>query len=116
MRFPDVHPFSIHWRMGAGEGYLSDFWPWWSAHAADLDTARRIAYLQQWPMPPVWTLHALEMIWPDLRDDILLAEAEDDRAARDRVFAKAAEAGLPDEAAWWADMNDPKWREAPTGG
>ena len=49
------------------------------------------------------------MIWPELQDDILLAEAEDDRAALDRAFAKAAEAGLPTQEAWRADRDDPKW-------
>ena len=41
VKFPNIHPFDIHWRMGAGQSYLSDFWPWWRAHAADLDAAAR---------------------------------------------------------------------------
>lgn len=29
MRFPDIHPCSIGWRMGEGESYLMHFSDWW---------------------------------------------------------------------------------------
>lgn len=29
MRFPDIHPCSIGWRMGEGESYLMQFSTWW---------------------------------------------------------------------------------------
>lgn len=27
--FPGVHPYEIHWRMGAGESHLMRFGAWW---------------------------------------------------------------------------------------
>lgn len=35
MRFPDIHPGSIGWRMGAGESYLTEFHYWWSTLTRD---------------------------------------------------------------------------------
>jgi hypothetical protein len=33
--FPDIHPFSIGWRMGIGEDYLMNLWEWRKKQSPD---------------------------------------------------------------------------------
>ena len=35
LRYPDIHPCSIGWRMGEGETYLMAFSTWWDALSED---------------------------------------------------------------------------------
>lgn len=50
MKFPDIHPYDIGWRMGAGEGYLCQFNPWYNG----LTPEGRKKYKEMYPPPKGW--------------------------------------------------------------
>jgi predicted NAD-dependent protein-ADP-ribosyltransferase YbiA (DUF1768 family) len=50
LKFPDIPPHSIGWRMGAGEGYLCEFGPWYRGLTAE----GRKNYKQLYPPPRGW--------------------------------------------------------------
>ncbi|KFY07565.1 hypothetical protein V492_07031 [Pseudogymnoascus sp. VKM F-4246] len=65
LKYPDMHPFSIFWRMGSGESYMMVFWGWWEQNA-EMDERKRIEYIQKFPPPPLWLTWAIHLIWyPD---------------------------------------------------
>jgi len=88
-----------------------EFWTWWGSAQVSRTEASRLAYVRKWPMPPTWTHVAIEMIWPDFIEADSMVFFDPDMADERRaLFEKAISVGLPDEAAWEADLNDPKWR------
>ncbi len=100
---------SIAWRMGAGEDYAVVFWKWWSATASGWTEAQKLEYLRDWPMPAAWTHIAIEMLWPELGDDLFEIFDETQVELRDFIFSRAARVGLPSLETWEADLNDPSW-------
>jgi len=50
LRFPNIAPHSIGWRMGAGEGYLCKFNPWYHG----LTPEGRKKYREIYPPPKGW--------------------------------------------------------------
>jgi N-glycosidase YbiA len=50
LKFPDVPPGSIGWRMGNGEGYLCEFNPWYRG----LTVEGRRKYKEIYPPPKEW--------------------------------------------------------------
>src|SRR5947209_3828575 len=50
LKFPDIPPHSIGWRMGAGEGYLCEFSPWYRGLTAE----GRRKYKEMYPPPKGW--------------------------------------------------------------
>ncbi len=56
----------LGWRMGAGEGYLCDFWDWIGSLTYD----ERLAYLlRHKPLPDAYVLMAADVLaLPDLND------------------------------------------------
>lgn len=110
VEFPTAHPISINWRMGAGEAYLSQFYAWWTEADASASEESRLDYIKSWPMPAAWTHIAIEMIWPDLDTEDGEIFFDEDKAEPRRIyFDRAVAAGLPSEAAWQADFDDPEW-------
>jgi len=60
MMFPYIHPYSIGWRMGAGEGYKLDFWDWFQT----LPENEQQQYKVMFPPPILWQRN-----WYNLRGD-----------------------------------------------
>jgi len=50
MMYPHIHPYSIGWRMGYGEGYKWDFRDWWNTLSKD----ERERYQANFPEPSIW--------------------------------------------------------------
>lgn len=48
---PGVHPFSIHWRMGFGEGHMDVVWAWWKKPTPQ---QREDAVRAAGPVPADW--------------------------------------------------------------
>ncbi|KAF5721570.1 hypothetical protein FGLOB1_221 [Fusarium globosum] len=71
--FPNEHPYSIGWRMGAGESYIMIYWTWWGQQRKQIDEKQRIEYFRRWPPPPEWLICMIEAIWDldpkDFEDD-----------------------------------------------
>ncbi len=50
--YPDVHPVSIGWRMGSGEGHLMVLGEWFDEQNFNFE--ERLAYLKKYPAPARW--------------------------------------------------------------
>lgn len=98
---PDEHPYSICWRMGAGESHVIVWSAWWNGQ--NYDEAQRIAYFQKWPPPPCWLEWMIDAIW-DLRP----WESGDDFDYT-QYFARVESLGFGSREDFESDMNDPKW-------
>ena len=110
VQFPDLHPFSIGWRMGPAESARYAFWDWWTASDEARTEESRIEFVRSWPMRPCWSHVAIEMIWPDEVDPELMVFFEDDHVEqRRRLFAKAKAIGLSGEDEWLRDLDDAAW-------
>jgi hypothetical protein len=99
--FQDEHPYSICWRMGAGQSHVMMWSAWWEGQ--NYDEAQRIAYFQKWPPPPCWLEWMIDAIW-DLRP----WESEDDFDYTP-YFARVESLGFGSKEDFESDMNDPKW-------
>ena len=85
------------------------FWDWWKTAPEARTEDSRLAYLKQWPMPAAWTIHAVDLNWPDRFGEDLF-DLLDEGANRSELFALTTAAGLPGEAEWLADFeDDAKW-------
>lgn len=58
---PDSHPYSIGWRMGGGEDFITLFWQWWNS--AQMNEQQRIEYFKYFPAPPRWYEWIADAIW-----------------------------------------------------
>lgn len=91
LRYPDIHPYDLFWRMGAGESYVMMFGRWSERRSRD----EWIAYLRAHaPIPSAWVEWAAACLDPD---------AEDEPTAR---LALLAEAALVDLDAWRRALED----------
>ncbi|HET7543899.1 MAG TPA: hypothetical protein VFK05_28705 [Polyangiaceae bacterium] len=61
--YPRVHPFDIHWRMGAGEDYRYLFAAW--ARSRQWSSAERVAYITRWDPPFSWLHWVAKFLWPE---------------------------------------------------
>ena len=50
LMYPHIHPLSIGWRMGSGEGYKFDFFDWLKT----LSESERKQYQEMFPPPRIW--------------------------------------------------------------
>jgi hypothetical protein len=105
--FPDMHPYDIGWRMGAGESHIMVFHEWWEGEKNKLDEEKRINYFRRWPPPPCWLEWMIDVIW-----DLDWWEAEDPEAFNySPYFARTEELGFGTQAEYERDLNDPRWLE-----
>lgn len=103
------HPVSMGWRMGQGETDLHQFWDWWATAAEAQTEPSRIEFVRSWPMRPGWAHVAIELIWPDEVEDIMVFHEPGHASERSRLFAKAASIGLPSEDEWLRDFEEGEW-------
>ena len=59
----NADPYSIGWRMGAGEDHIIAFGTWWASVAND--EPARIEWVRRWSPPGSWLPWAARLIWPD---------------------------------------------------
>jgi len=100
IRYPDVHPYSIHWRMGAGESYGMLWSAWWETHNGSEE--ERIAYFRRFPPPPMWLTGMMDALW-----DLEPWEAEEFDYTP--YFEKVEQLGFGTRAEYERDIDDPKW-------
>ncbi len=58
---PNVHPYSICWRMGGGESHLMILGEWLSQQ--NLNFEQRTAYLLKYPAPARWYQWIVDFLW-----------------------------------------------------
>lgn len=64
LAYPDIHPYSIGWRMGYGEEYKDEFWDWRDT----LSSEQGEEYDALFPAPPIWSDPEYEnnvLLWDD---------------------------------------------------
>ncbi|MDR2326600.1 MAG: hypothetical protein LBE51_14545 [Acidovorax sp.] len=98
----NAHPYSMCWRMGAGESHIMLWSAWWPQQA--LTQEQKIAYFRQWPLPPCWLPFLITAIW-----DVDTVDADD--AALAPYFERTSALGFGGRKAYEADLDDPKWLE-----
>lgn len=78
--YPDIHPYSIGWRMGAGEWHLWAFWEWWEKAREDMNEDQRVEFFRRFPPPTRFLMQMMQLLWgvssnqPDLDDYFRKAE------------------------------------------
>src|SRR5262245_44600201 len=103
--FPDTHPYSICWRMGAGESHVMVFNAWWNRQKDGLCEMQRIDYFRRWPPPPRWLPWMIDVLW-----DVNPGESGDpDAFDYSPCFARTEALGFGTHAEYERDLNDPKW-------
>ena len=106
--FPDTHPYSIFWRMGAGESHVMVFGVWWNQQKHNLDESQRVDYFRKWPPPPRWLTWMMDVIW-----DLEPWESDDPESFDySKYFARVEELGFGTKAEFERDMNDLKWLDS----
>ena len=101
---PNSHPYSIRWRMGAGEELIMVFGEWWDQEQMNFEA--RLEYFRKWPPPPRWLPWMADALW-----GLEPWESEEDFDYRP-YFAQLAELGFPGGEDYESDLNDDKWLEA----
>lgn len=93
--YPNIHPFSIGWRMGGGESYKSVYWTWAYREKGGMNEAQRIAYCRQFPPPPLWLTWAIDFIWRSEDDEGM--ELDPNAGECSAYFKRMEELGLGTE-------------------
>ncbi|CEJ89481.1 hypothetical protein VHEMI05322 [[Torrubiella] hemipterigena] len=88
--FPEIHPYSIGWRMGSGEGYLWAYDVWWPKTKDSMDEEARIAYFLRFPPPPQFMRWMMEWLWD-------LEAGDPEEFDYGPYFARAEKLGFPSE-------------------
>ncbi len=104
--FPNEHPMSICWRMGAGESHVMAFQTWWARENFNIE--QRIAYFRKWPPSPRWLTWMLDTIW-DLEPWHL--EENEWFEFYKPYLAKVEGFSFPNWAEYEQDFQDEKWFE-----
>jgi len=65
---PNMHPYSIGWRMGGGESHVMILGEWLEQEELSFDD--RVNYLKKYPAPPRWYLWIIHFLW-DVDTDVL---------------------------------------------
>jgi hypothetical protein len=97
---PDSHPYSMRWRMGAGETHIMVFCDWFDDNCQS--EPERISYFKKYPAPPRWLAWMADAIW-DLEP---WKEEEFDYTP---YFNKLKLAGFEGTDDYEKDLNDEKW-------
>jgi hypothetical protein len=104
----DRHPYSICWRMGAGEEHIMAWGQWW--HSQNFDEEQRIAYFRNWKPPARWLDWMIDAIW-----EIRPQESGDD-FDYSPYFSRIEKLGFGSKEDYEKDLEDPKWLEFEGGG
>jgi hypothetical protein len=99
--FPDSHPYSIQFRMGAGETHMIVWQAWW--RAMEFDEAAALNYLRRFPPPPRWLLWVVWALW-----DLEPWQLETDVDPMP-YLSRLEDWGLGSKEDFEQDIDDPKW-------
>ena len=99
--FPDEHPYSICWRMGAGESYIIVWGHWWKR--VPWSHEERIAYFRKWPPPPRFLECLANYLW-DLKT--WESKGEFDYTP---YFNELERLGFGSRSEYERDLEDPRW-------
>lgn len=95
----DYHPYSMGWRMGAGETHAQLWWAWWSLQKFSQE--QMVDYFRRWPPPHCWLAAVIQAIW-----DIDVFDEERQLAP---FFERLASWGFGTQRDYELDLEDPAW-------
>ncbi len=98
--FPNSHPYSMMWRMGAGETFSMVFSNWFKDHFEnEID---KINFFLKYPAPPRWLEIMATYIWEiDLNSEQEFTEST--------FLKKLKYLGFLGTDEYLRDLEDPKW-------
>ncbi|EZH75237.1 hypothetical protein ATO12_00230 [Aquimarina atlantica] len=96
--FPDSHPYSIMWRMGAGETFVMVFSNWFEDNYKE--EKNRIDFFLKYPPPPRWMETMASYIW----EEIPMEDFE-----KSKYLERIKELGFSGTEKYLSDLEDPKW-------
>ncbi|HEY7544434.1 MAG TPA: hypothetical protein VID27_06110 [Blastocatellia bacterium] len=102
--FPDTHPYSICWRMGAGESHIMVWSDWWESQ--HFNEEERIEYFRKWQPPARWLEWMIDAVW-----EIRLRGHEEDFDYAP-YFARVEKLGFGSKEDYEKDIEDPRWISA----
>ena len=112
-RYPDMHPYSIGWRMGGGEWYLMI----WSQWAAGRSQEEQVGYFRGYaPIPVEWADWVAGALGFDDFEDEEEGEGGEEGADPEPGVVRLAELGLVDLEAWRRAWNEPEGPTEPGSG
>lgn len=94
------HPYSMRWRMGAGETLLMVFYEQFKVCKTEQD---RINYFKKWPPPPRWIAWMADAIWD------LESWEGGGKFDYQPYFDKLNDHGFTGMDEYEADLDDEKW-------
>ena len=95
------HPYSIQWRMGGGEDFMTIFWKWWQEQ--NFSEEESIAYFKKYSPPSRWLGWTCEAIW-----DINGLD-EHEESDYTPYFEKLKSAGFTGIENFISDLENPDW-------
>lgn len=96
---PNSHPYSIQWRMGAGETHIMMLGAWYDKNL--LSEVDKIKYFKKYPAPPRWLGWMADVIW-DL-------EPMDEDFDYSEYFERLKNYGFEGTENYLEDLSDEKW-------
>jgi len=98
--FPNTHPYSIGWRMGAGETFAMVFTNWFEDTFKEEE--EKIRFFFKYSPPPRWLVIMASYVWDielELKDDL----------TKSNYLNKLEEIGFSGTKEYFKDLEDPKW-------
>jgi hypothetical protein len=97
---PESHPYSMQWRMGAGETLIMVFGGW--AEDALKTEDERIEYCKKYSPPPRWLAWCADFVWG-------LEPWQDENFDYSPYLEKLKNLGFDGTFEYESDLNDEKW-------
>lgn len=98
--YPDIHPYSIGWRMGGGESCRDAWWAWWQTQEWTFD--EKVAYFKKFGVPHAWLGVLLDILY-----EVDYHECDEDELPAH--FAKLHALGFGSYEEWQTDFDDERW-------
>ena len=96
---PNSHPWSIQWRMGAGETYCMVYASWLNKNCNTLED--QIKFFKKYPPPPRWLGDVACTIWN--------LEPMDESFDYSKYFSELEKNGIKGSEKYKEDLSDEQW-------
>ena len=96
---PNSHPYSIQWRMGAGETYVIVYWTWLNEKMKN--ESELVEFFKKYPAPPRWLGSMADTIWN--------LEPMEESFDYSEYFDKLKQYGFEGFEMYKEDLSNEKW-------
>ena len=96
---PNSHPYSIGWRMGAGETYIMVYSSWLNENCTSKEEL--IKFFKKYPAPPRWLGNVANTIWN--------LEPMEESFDYSEYFDELKKLGFEGTEAYIEDLSNEKW-------